>query len=71
MAGWVVTCSAIGVTAINPSPRLFVPLLPLIAVAASPDKARIGRLADGRIPLALLLVPIWIAFVATVIVAMP
>jgi uncharacterized membrane protein len=71
VAGWVVTCSAIGVTAIDPSSRLFVPLLPLIAVAGSPDKARIGRLADARIPLALLLVPIWVAFVATVIVTMP
>jgi uncharacterized membrane protein len=71
VAGWVVTCSAVGVTAINPSSRLFVPLLPLVAVAASPDRARIGRLADGRIPLAVLLVPIWVAFVATLIVTMP
>ena len=60
--GWYVSCLE-SFPAVNPSPRLFLPLLPALVVAFAPARGRWGALAGARVPPAVLLAPFYAVYV--------
>jgi len=69
-AGWIVTCTAVGADTIDPSPRLFLPMLPVVAVALGPDKGRLSTLLRARAPLTWAVLPLLMVFAITVATTM-
>jgi len=58
IAGWIIYCEAPPVhVGIPPDARLFLPALALIPLALEVSHGRLGRLASGRVPVSLVLVP--------------
>ena len=71
ITGWIVYCETPPVhVGIPPHARLFVPALALLPLALEIPRGRLGRLAAGRVPITLVLIPFEIAWLIALVTQM-